>query len=71
MKQRVLNQLNMVLDNNGNPRACGRDNVKKAIQLASELFPGMNYGDIDTGKMNVEMLYLLKKMLELDLGQEG
>ena len=67
MKRRVLSQLKMVLDETGAPRACGRENVKEAIRLANEIFPGMNYGDIETGTMNVKMLHLLKQMLELEL----
>lgn len=67
MKREVLNQLKIVLDENGNPRACTRENTEKAMDMANEIFPGMNYGDHKTGRMNVKMLYLLKQMLELEL----
>ena len=67
MKRRVLEQLNVVLDENGEPRACGRENCKKAIHLAETLRPGVYFGNAETGYMNIESLFDLKKELEKEL----
>ena len=67
MKREVLNQLNVVLDDAGNPRACGRENCKRAIWLAKLLNPHVDYGDDKTGMMKVENLLALRKELEKEL----
>ena len=67
MKRRVLEQLNVVLDENGHPKACGRENCKKVIHLAEILRPGVDFGDVETGYMNVENLFDLKKELAEEL----
>ena len=67
MKREVLSQLNKVLDDQGNPKACGRENCKRAIWLANLLYPEVDYGDVETGMMKVENLNSLRKELENEL----
>ena len=64
MKEQLLVQLHKVLDHEGNPKACGREECRKAIRLAGELFPGKDYGDEETGYMNVSNLFELMKVLD-------
>jgi hypothetical protein len=66
MKKQLLDQLHKVLDHEGNPKACGREECRKAIRLAGELFPGKDYGDEESGYMNVFNLFSLMRVLESD-----
>lgn len=67
MKREVLDQLNKVLDENGNPKACGREACKRAIWLAKLLYPEVDYGDDETGYMNVSNLRDLREELRKEL----
>ena len=60
----ILKILTKVLDEDGNPRACGREYAKKAIRFAWAYNPNTDYGNAETGKMNVENLNYLKQDLE-------
>ena len=60
----ILEILTKVLDEDGNPRACGREYAKKAIRFAWAYDPNKDYGNAERGEMNVENLNCLKQNLE-------
>lgn len=59
--------LDQAIDDEGNPRLCGREHCKELIRLANELFydPKMfeSFGNEKTGMMNVELLVALREKL--------
>ena len=59
----LLALLDEALDEQGNPRACGREHCKEVIRLANELFPGPYYGDVETGMMKPAALNDLRETL--------
>ena len=44
----------VVFDKNGEVRACGRENCKKLSKACMELHPDVDFGNPDTGMMNIE-----------------
>jgi hypothetical protein len=48
-----------VFDENGNIKACGRDACKDLIRECTNKWPDIDFGNADTGMMNVENI---KKM---------
>ena len=59
--------MDQAIDDEGNPRLCGRECCKRLIRLANNLFSFEDYtvsfGDEDTGMMNVELLVTLRQKL--------
>ena len=55
MREQLIAQYNIVFDEEGNIKACGRDACKKMISLCEE-YTGIKdkYGNPETGVMNVE-----------------
>ena len=53
-EKRVREQLDRVFTSTGEVKACGRDECRKAIQAASEFYPGVNFGNIETGVMDLK-----------------
>ena len=45
---------NTVFDNEGNIRLCGREACKDLIIELSKKYPGVYFGNISTGMLNVE-----------------
>lgn len=43
-----------VFDNSGNVKNCGRDVCKELIVACMERWPGIDFGDVESGMMNVE-----------------
>ena len=43
-----------VFEPDGNIRSCGREACKKLITIMQEQFPGVDFGNLETGCMNVE-----------------
>lgn len=63
MKEQFLNQYNKVFLND-EVTPCGRDACKKLIILANQISEKpMNFGDENTGLMNVENIIALKNSL--------
>ena len=58
-----IEQFDKVFDKDGNVKACGRDNCKKLISIANEISKEANYGDIQTGMMNVISMKSLRDSL--------
>ena len=46
----------IVFDENGEVRACGRENCKKLIKACMELYPDVDFGNPETGMMNIEKI---------------
>lgn len=45
-------------------KICGRDKCKNLIKLASEINSNVDFGNIDTGFMNIKNIILLKENLD-------
>lgn len=58
-----IEQFDRVFDKDGNVKACGRDNCKKLISMANEISSEANYGNIQTGMMNVVSMKSLRDSL--------
>lgn len=54
INERIKEQYNVVFDENGNTKLCGRDNCIKLMELLSKEFPTIPFGNIETGFMNIE-----------------
>ena len=63
-KKELLEKLNMALDDRGNPKCCTRTITKDIIVTATKLFPGKDYGNAETGYMNIDQLCKLRRKLE-------
>lgn len=50
------------IDNNGNPRLCGRETCKELIEIAEKIEDN-NYGNKGTGIMNINTLVNLMNKL--------
>ncbi len=61
--QSFVEQFDKVFDKDGNVKACGRDNCKKLISMANAISNEANYGDIQTGMMNVVSMKSLRDSL--------
>ena len=59
MKQLFIEIYQKVFDETGNIRACGRTICKQLIQLAQQLDPNTNYGDLDTGFIEIQNMHSL------------
>ena len=68
MEREFLEQYKVVFDENNAVRLCGRANCKKLISIANEIDPFEDYGNIETGFMNVENLIALSKKIKKYLG---
>ena len=53
-----------VFDSNGNITACGRDKCIELMKIADRVKTG-NYGDIRTGRLNIENVKDLYKTLTI------
>ena len=55
MREQLIAQYNIVFDEEGNVKACGRDACKELIRLCEE-YTGIKdkYGNFETGVMNIE-----------------
>ena len=45
---------NKVFDENGNVTLCGRDASKKLMIALNEIYEAVDFGDLETGFLNVE-----------------
>ncbi len=60
----LKSQYNIVFDNDGNVKACGRKNCIKLIELCEMATNGqMDFGNKETGIMNTELIKLTVKSL--------
>ena len=59
-----LKQYNEVFDAGGAVKLCGRDTCKKLMLNASKIKPGIDYGNMDSGFMNIEAIKELYNSLE-------
>lgn len=59
MKQLFIEIYQKVFDEAGNTRACGRTVCKQLIQLAQQLDPNNNYGDLATGFIEIQNMHKL------------
>lgn len=50
----MLEKYERVFDENGNVKACGREACKDLISACEQLKPDVDFGNKDTGVMNVE-----------------
>lgn len=55
--EEIRNQLSKVFTPNGDVKVCGRDECRKAIQIASEICPGVDFGNPETGIMNLQTFH--------------
>ncbi len=56
-----------VFDTNDKITACGRDKCKSLILACQKLNPQIDFGNADTGMMNVDNIVNFKKNLEVCL----
>ena len=50
----MIEKYSKVFNGNGDIKACGREACKELIIACMDKYPGVNFGDPDTGMMNVE-----------------
>ena len=55
-KYMILAQYSKVFDKDGNILACGRLETKKLIEYMTLKFPNVDFGNYETGMMNVEKI---------------
>lgn len=53
----------IVFDENGDVTVCGREACKQLIMACEEVKPGVDYGNPQTGFMNIENIQNLKREL--------
>ena len=63
MKQRFLGLYDLVFDENGNIKACGREICKELIVLANQIEKNVKHGDETTGMMEVDTIKSLRATL--------
>lgn len=63
-KEELFFNLYQVLDSKGKPKNCTRQLTQKVITEAEALFTGRDFGNADSGVMNVEELFKLYKKLK-------
>ena len=63
MKQRFLGLYDLVFDENGNIKACGREICKELIILANQIEKNVKHGDETTGMMEVDTIKSLRTTL--------
>ena len=64
MKEKLKTLIREVFNSNGEIRPCGREKCKELVSLASQIYPGINFGDPNTGIMNMDtMKELLAKFI--------
>lgn len=54
---------NEVFDKNNEVKVCGREKCKNLIKLASTIKPNIDFGDENTGFMNIDNMIQLRKEL--------
>lgn len=54
---------NEVFNKNNEVKACGREKCKNLIKLASTIKPNIDFGDENTGFMNIDNMIKLRKEL--------
>lgn len=54
---------NEVFDKNNEVKACGREKCKNLIKLASTIKPNIDFGNENTGFMNIDNMIQLRKEL--------
>ena len=59
LEEKFKQEYKNVFTDDNTVKACGRNNCKKLIELAIELDSVENYGNIDTGIMNVDNIVKL------------
>lgn len=60
MKENLLKQYDIVFDNDGNIKACGRIECRNLIRMCENYTGSLGkYGNAETGFMNVEEIKLL------------
>ena len=52
----IIELYNKAFDEHGNPRVCGRETCKDLIKALNTKFPYVNFGDSNTGFMNVTII---------------
>ena len=58
--QRFLNAYNIVLDEKGNFKTCGREACMNLISVANELEPEISHGNIANGMVNSTLVTRLR-----------
>ncbi len=61
--ERFFEQYGIVFDERGKVKLCGRENCKELIKRANAIDPNTDYGNVETGCMNVQSMILLKESL--------
>ena len=54
---------NRAFDENGDVKACGRDNCKALIEISDILEPSKKHGDLKTGNMYINSIKELSNLL--------
>jgi hypothetical protein len=60
---KVLDLYNTVFDDHGNVKACGRDACKKLISACQKENPMIDFGNLETGMMNISNIQRLIKTI--------
>lgn len=63
MKEKLKTVITEVFNENGEIRPCGREKCKELISLASQIYPKINFGDPNTGIMNMDAMKELRSKL--------
>lgn len=62
-KKEIIEAYKKVFDEDGNVQLCGREKCKNLIRILKQQIPEVNFGDEETGFMNIENI---KKYVILD-----
>ncbi len=57
--------MNRVFSPDGKINICDKNIYSELIACASDMFPGINFGDIETGTVNPTYLLALREALDL------
>ena len=56
MEKDILGIYNEVFDKNGSVKLCGREKCIDLIRALSHKYPGENFGDTESGFMNINVI---------------
>ncbi len=63
MKEDFLYLYNEVFDEEGNIKNCGRKKCQELIEKCQEIDPGVFYGELNRGFMNIDAIRRLRKTI--------
>ena len=68
--EELLELIETVIDENGEMRACGREQCGLLIESCSKVFPTVSIGDSETNYIDLKSLIIVYNFLKLSCGKD-